>query len=797
ALGRYDAAIRDAVEALRRNPAFAPGYGLLGAALAAKGDGRRALMAYDKAARIDPSYGYAALGKAALLMGEGRRAEAAALLDQAARLNPDDYEPFYDRAEAFLAQGNIEAALSDFGRALKAQNLTAPFALRIGARLLSLARWQDAQTAYSRAYDLESAAGQAGIEARLGRAQALVGSGDFKAALRELGEATAGESSPMSAWLAKGLLEQSLGRREDAFKDLSRAVQRAGSDPAASLARGRFLADSGQPSLALKDFDTALRLDPRNERAYAERGALLADALGEDERALADLGKAVELSPDAAQAAGARLSLAALLLKTRRYASALKLLNEAVRDGASGEALLARAEAWSRLGDQIDALRDVQAAQAKDPQDAGAPDELGLIAQRAHRDKEALRDFDAALRLAAGDARILTHRAASYGAQGRLSIARRDLEAALRADPRYVPALTLLCQAERLDGDAREAAARCDEALSLAPGDAAALLQRGLSELAARRYQETIGDVDAAARLGLPRAEGLLARSVANAALGRYKAAHGDYEAAARLDASARSPELVFGIPDAGGHGYLDAISALPSPSGASSQDPYAAILRADALENVGRSKQAAAECRKAILLDSSLPDAYRCRARSLSAQGLYDDAQSDLLKALELDPKNPAAHLQLAALLTLKGDYASAVSQAAQAIRLNPNDPEAYLLAGNARYFQQQAAKALANYTLAAAKGPESPSAQNGLGLGLFAAGRYPEAVEAFSRAIALNPLDDRFFKNRGSAYADMGSYANAAADFRRAGLLNCDPRRVGEYESLIDKAERRAEGR
>jgi tetratricopeptide (TPR) repeat protein len=62
--------------------------------------------------------------------------------------------------------------------------------------------------------------------------------------------------------------------------------------------RGEAYQSQDKVGHALQDFDEALRIDPRQVEAYVSRGILEMDRLGQNDRALRDLNRALSLQPD-------------------------------------------------------------------------------------------------------------------------------------------------------------------------------------------------------------------------------------------------------------------------------------------------------------------------------------------------------------------------------------------------------------------------------------------------------------------------------------------------------------------
>ncbi len=87
----------------------------------------------------------------------------------------------------------------------------------------------------------------------------------------------------------------------------------------------------------------------------------------------------------------------------------------------------------------------------------------------ARTNDEALEDFDAAIILSPGSAEAWHQRAQAYGALGDATAAARDLQEALRLEPRHFGALMTLSILQEERGDARAALRSMEAALALNP----------------------------------------------------------------------------------------------------------------------------------------------------------------------------------------------------------------------------------------------------------------------------------------------------------------------------------------
>lgn len=125
---------------------------------------------------------------------------------------------------------------------------------------------------------------------------------------------------------------------------------------------------------AIQDYDKALELFPDYPEVLVSRGTLFARA-GQHERALADYGHAIQVAPEDAYAWRTRCK--EYLFLSKDMDAALADCNEAVRlKPGNAEELMLRAEVYAKLGRCTEAKADFDAAVRADPSQAQETSEL-------------------------------------------------------------------------------------------------------------------------------------------------------------------------------------------------------------------------------------------------------------------------------------------------------------------------------------------------------------------------------------------------------------------------------------
>src|SRR6266542_2612626 len=186
-----------------------------------------------------------------------------------------------------------------------------------------------------------------------------------------------------------------------------------------------------------------------------------------------------------------------------------------------------------------------------------------------------------------------------------------------------------------------------------------------------------------------------------------------------------------------------------------------------------------------AIVAD--LPASVRAHfnyATALQEAGRTDEAAREFSAALRLNPGSAKAHVNLAALLMEKGKLDEAQIHFEQALRIEPNNAEyhsgyAYLL-DQLGHDERAAAECEASIRLA----PKSAQAHYSYGAFLEKHGKVDEAIAHYREALRLDPRLLDAHVDLGSLLFEKGDLAEAKSHFQNAS--NIDPKLAQPHNYL-----------
>ncbi len=176
-------------------------------------------------------------------------------ITMAITIDPNHAEAFQQRAYTWIAMGNSDSALHDFGRSLEIDPALGGSHFGLGNYFANLPDYDLAIAHYSQAIDL---------------------------------------GAKSEYYFNRGLIYALQNNFSDAIHDFSNAIDINSQYAEAYVMRGNMRDESGHPTEALADFDQAIKINPANGAAYFNRGITRKNN-GDLAGACADFNKALDL----------------------------------------------------------------------------------------------------------------------------------------------------------------------------------------------------------------------------------------------------------------------------------------------------------------------------------------------------------------------------------------------------------------------------------------------------------------------------------------------------------------------
>ncbi len=325
--------------------------------------------------------------------------------------------------------------------------------------------------------------------------------------------------------------------------------------------------------------------------------------------------------------------------------------------------------------------------------------------------------------------------------QGRGSEALASIEAALRTNPDFPPALVNCAGVLRALGRPAEALARLDRALTLKPDYPEALYNRGLALQELACPTEALASFEQALALRPDYLEALMSRASALRRLNR------PLEALATCD---RILALRGDLSDAhlNRANVLRDLDRLPEALASFERalalrpgDVAALINRGNVLRDLKRPAEALASYQQAVAIKPDHAGALYNRGNALQDLKRPAEALASFDQALAIMPDNAEALNNRAGALRSLGRAAEALASCEQALAIKPNHADALYNRGNALADLQRPAEALASFDQALAIVPGHVAALNNRAGALRNLGRPADALASLERAAAIDP--------------------------------------------------------
>jgi tetratricopeptide (TPR) repeat protein len=209
------------------------------------------------------------------------------------RKSPQKIRSYNNRGNAFLNQGNLDEAISDYNRTIEINPNSALAYNGRGDVYLYQGNLDEAISDYSQAIAIDPQF----TEAYYNRGTAYMKQGSLEEAVEDFNKALEVNPNYAKAYYNRGTLYLRQGNLNQAMSDYNRAIE---IDPAYAQAynnRGTIYLNQGNNERAMSDFNNAIKANPNYAEVYNNRGNIYM-AEGKLERAIADFNKALEMNPN-------------------------------------------------------------------------------------------------------------------------------------------------------------------------------------------------------------------------------------------------------------------------------------------------------------------------------------------------------------------------------------------------------------------------------------------------------------------------------------------------------------------
>jgi protein O-GlcNAc transferase len=412
----------------------------------------------------------------------------------------------------------------------------------------------------------------------------------------------------------------------------------------------------------------------------------------------------------------------------------------------TGEHELSHQERFAPAAKSMErAESDLTAKLAADPKDASLLSSRGLLRLQLNRGPEGVADLRMATEIAPANAQLHINLAYGLLVNQKLEESMVEARKALALEDKSYAAHALLGRGLIASGgDSKEAVEHLEKSLELYPEQTDLRFEL----VNALRKQKDFPAAGVQLRIlkdQLPPGDARLeyAQGQLSADLGYPEAAAASFRRALQSNPGSLTIRQDFGAALVRLGKWNEAASVL-GPLALARPDSYpVAYMNALALQNSQHSKEAEAEARRALVLDSDSADAHTLLGITLSSQGRFDEAIGELSRAAELDPNSFDAELYLGRSRYARSDTAGAAGALRKAVSLRPEDADARFFLGTVLEVAGNQDGALAQYQELQRINPNDPRGYVGLGGILSKSGKNEEALVQLRNARELDPAN------------------------------------------------------
>lgn len=416
---------------------------------------------------------------------------------------------------------------------------------------------------------------------------------------------------------------------------------------------------------------------------------------------------------------------------------------------AEFERLIQLGTTYAKQGRIDDAIREWQAALRINPDDVRPHLALAVFYKEQRRWDDAVREYQATLRISPDHNRVHFDLALIYAKQDRLNEAVRECQEVLRITPSAEAHALLAHIYDRLgrksEAEAEEQIARkLGDAPTATPDQQAAKVhvQKGNDYLEQKQFDSAVAEYKLALQIELdnPIAHGHL--GIAYDKKGQLDEAIGEWQEALSLAPFISSQRLNLARAYREKGRYEEAIHEFEEVTRSESKhsDPY--------------------------LGKKYLAEAHYGLGCVYTDQGRFDDATHDLQEALRLAPNNAEYHRCLGWVFESQGHYDEAIREYQETIHLDPSNSTAHDNLGYVYWRQGRLDDAIQEYQKELNITPDDDNAHVNLGIAYRDLGQVNDAVQEFQTALRLNANNDEAHYEMGVTYRQLGQIDDAIAE-------------------------------
>ncbi|MGK7919569.1 MAG: tetratricopeptide repeat protein [Trichodesmium sp.] len=369
-------------------------------------------------------FGFASLGIIAVLIG---------IVSFLNRPNPVKAERIFERGIENSNQGNQQAAISAFNRAIKLNPGEAEYFYQRGNAYYNSEEYENAIADYTKAINLNPSY----VNAYFNRGVTYLDNQDYAGAIGDFTQVLRLKPQDAEAYYKRGLVYYQSQNYSAAIQDYTQVIRLQPNDLIAYHGRGLARAANNDLQGAIADYTQMIAIEPDEIDGYYSRGRARF-FLGDYQGSLDDYNQVIQIDPNNEEAYTNRCST---YLNLAKYTKAVSDCTEAIKINSKNEiAYNNRCMAYLNLKEYDKAIADCTQTIELNPKEPQAYTNRGLAYATANQPEKAIEDYTKAIGLSPNSAEAYANRATVYSEQQNYQKAIADYVQAIRLNPEYAGA---------------------------------------------------------------------------------------------------------------------------------------------------------------------------------------------------------------------------------------------------------------------------------------------------------------------------------------------------------------------
>ncbi len=474
------------------------------------------------------------------------------------------------------------------------------------------------------------------------------------------------------------------------------------------------------------------------------------------------------------------LEIAQLKFKLGLYAATVSDCDTLIRiSGDNIQCRLLRGSALSRIGNAKLALKDLSQFVHAFPNHCVGLTERGIALFTLNESERALTDFSAALKEQPRYVPAYLGKARTYLLRRQLELANAAVEKAIALEERNYEGYEVRGQIRNAGNDYQSAVEDYSKAIELSRQPelkAGSFFLRGTTYYEIGQFDLARSDFETASLLRPHHAGNWIWLAAVDARREQWSAAiHSLQRAIASRPGSAKQ-YMTLGRPVA-----EKCVKHLTQQIQRGNEDPALLRDRGMAYQFLGETHNAIADYNSVLnQVDADLETRVR-RGQLLQKLGQHAEAVRDFSFVIHRDKIHHLVRYYRALSLFLSGNYSHAMSDVLKALKLSPREARYHLLRGEMVQREGRLKRAVRCFDRAISLDSKDPAARRLKGLALMELNALDMAMSELNRAVEMAPENADGYAARGQFYLRIQHFDEAFREFDRA--IACNPQHLKAY--------------